>query len=150
MKRRSLIVEIIAILFVILFLYTGISKVIDYTVFRVQIATSPLLAPVSHWIALLLPLTEFTIAALLFIPHWRLKGLYASLGLMVLFTGYIITILTSNENLPCSCGGVLELLSWKSHIVFNAIFIVLALAGISLERRLQTIQKNKTHLINSY
>jgi len=134
--KRTTIVEIIAILFMILFLYTGISKLMEYTVFKEQIASSPLLEPFASQIARWLPMTEFVVALLLFIPRWRLKGLYASFVLMVLFTGYIIAILNFSKNIPCSCGGVLEQLSWKAHIVFNGVFIALAMIGIGLERRL--------------
>jgi uncharacterized membrane protein YphA (DoxX/SURF4 family) len=130
--RKNTIVEIISLLFIILFLYTGISKLMDYAVFKEQIATSPLLAPISGWIAILLPAIEIMLSVILFIPRWRLKGLYASLVLMIMFTGYIIAILTFNEHIPCSCGGVIELLSWKGHIAFNSAFIGLALAGIAL------------------
>ena len=135
MKRR-LIAEIIAYLFVILFLYTGISKLMDFTIFREQIAVSPLLKPFAHFIAWVLPLAEFMVAALLFVPRWRLVGLYAASGLMVLFTGYIIAILAFDDHLPCSCGGVIELLSWKGHLVFNSVIILLGISAILLEKRL--------------
>lgn len=137
MNKRSAIVEIISMLFVILLLYTGISKLMDYAVFKEQIATSPILAPVARYIAGCLPWIEFLTVILLIVPRWRLKGLYASLGLMVSFTGYIIAMLTFNEHIPCSCGGVLEELSWKQHIVFNSIFIALAVTSIALLRQLK-------------
>lgn len=107
----------------------------EYTVFKEQIAESPVLKPFARWLAWGLPLTELIVAALLFLPRWRLKGLYAALGLMLLFTGYIIAILIFSERLPCSCGGILESLSWKEHLVFNSIIIILALTGILLERQ---------------
>jgi hypothetical protein len=135
--KRSTIVEIIALLFVILFLYTGISKLMEYTVFKEQIATSPLLAPISSWIAKVLPAIEIIVSVILFIPRTRLKGLYTSFVLMILFTGYIIAILTLNEHIPCSCGGVIEQLSWKGHIVFNSAFIILSLIGIIQEKRMR-------------
>jgi len=145
--KRTTITEIIALLFVILFLYTGISKLIEYTVFKEQIASSPLLAPLSGFTAWSLPIAEILVAILLFIPRWRLKGLYASLVLMVLFTGYIIAILAFDEHIPCSCGGVIELLSWKGHILFNSVFIVLALIGITLARK---VSKEKSVLLNRH
>jgi len=135
--KISTITEIIALLFVILFLYTGISKLMDYSVFREQIALSPLLAPVSNWVAILLPATEIIISVVLFIPRSRLIGLYASLILMVLFTGYVIYILNFNEHLPCTCGGVLEALSWKQHLILNGLLIALAFTGVLLGRRSQ-------------
>lgn len=133
--RRTTIVEIIALLFVILFLYTGISKLMDYSVSREQIALSPLLAPISSWVATLLPVTEIIVSVILFIPRSRLFGLYISLGLMVLFTAYIIYILNFNAELPCSCGGVLAELSWKQHLIFNGVAIALALTGILLGKQ---------------
>lgn len=133
--NRTTIVELITVLFIILFLYSGISKLMDYTVFKEQIAASTLLKPFAGWIAWWLPVVEFLVVLLLSIPRWRLKGLNASLTLMILFTGYIIAILTFNKHIPCSCGGVLEQLSWKEHIAFNSVFIALAVAGVLLERK---------------
>ena len=62
-----------------------------------------------------------------------------SFALMVMFTTYIIIILNFSDFIPCSCGGVLEDLSWSEHIVFNLFFIVLAILGILiLETKNQT------------
>ncbi len=132
--KRATMAEIIALLFVILFLYTGISKLMEYSLFKEQIATSPLIAPISGWIAFLLPAIEVIVSIILFMKSWRLMGFYISLILMVLFTLYILAILTFNKHIPCSCGGVIELLSWKGHIIFNSVFITLALMGIKLQK----------------
>jgi uncharacterized membrane protein YphA (DoxX/SURF4 family) len=142
MKKRTFI-EIIALWFVILFLYTGISKLMDYPVFAEQIAMSPILEPVASWIAWMLPLSEFLAAILLFIPQWRRKGMYAAFLLMVFFTFYVGAILIYNDHLPCSCGGVIELLSWKGHLVFNNICVGLALTGIVLQRSLKSNASHK-------
>lgn len=135
--KRTTVIEIIVILYVILFLYTGISKLMDYSVFKEQIATSPILAPIAKPIAWGLPWVEFLVTVLLVIPRWRLKGLMASAALMFLFTGYIILILLFNKEIPCSCGGVIEQLSWGQHIVFNAVFIGLAITAIRFQKRLK-------------
>jgi len=137
MKKKT-IVEIIALLFVVLFLYTGISKLMDYDITKEQIALSPLLAPIASWTVIALPVTEIIVSVILFIPRTRIKGLYASLALMVAFTGYVVYILSYNDQLPCTCGGVLQSLSWKQHLLFNAAFIVLALTGIVLGRQTPT------------
>jgi len=137
--KRNTIIEVIAWLFVVLFLYTGISKLLEYTVFREQLAESPVLAPMASLVAWGLPLTEFVVSLFLFFPRYRLKGLYAALVLMVLFTCYVIAILTFSDKLPCSCGGVLEQLSWQGHLVFNGVFIVLAVVAILLNRQSRKI-----------
>lgn len=135
--KKTTILETITVLYIILFLYTGISKVMDFGVFKEQIATSPLLAPVSRLIAIAVPAVEFLATLMLIVPRWRLKGLYGSLGLMVAFTGYIIAVLLLNKEIPCSCGGVIELMSWSQHIIFNSIFIALAITAIFIEKRVK-------------
>jgi uncharacterized membrane protein YphA (DoxX/SURF4 family) len=146
---RSTIVEIISMLFVILFLYTGISKLMEYGVFKEQIADSPILQPIAPFIAWALPITEFLVTILLIIPRWRLKGLYASLMLMVAFTLYIGAIMTFNKELPCSCGGIISELSWNGHLIFNSVFILLAFAGVLLERQIRRSIKTDWNRINS-
>jgi uncharacterized membrane protein YphA (DoxX/SURF4 family) len=146
---KSTIVEIISVLFIILFLYTGISKLMEYGVFEEQIADSPILKPIAPVIAWGLPLTEFLVTILLIIPRWRLKGLYASLILMIAFTLYIGAIMTFNKELPCSCGGIISELSWQGHLVFNSIFILLAFTGVVLEKRIRRSQKTDWNHINS-
>jgi uncharacterized membrane protein YphA (DoxX/SURF4 family) len=135
--KRSTIVEIIALFFVILFLYTGISKLMDFLVFQEQLAESPVLAPVAPLIAWGLPITEFIVSILLFFPRFRLTGLYASFVLMFLFTGYVIAVLSFSTELPCSCGGIIELLSWKGHLIFNSLLILLAYTAIRMQKKLR-------------
>lgn len=145
--KKATVLETIIVLYIILFLYTGISKLIDYSVFKEQIATSPLLAPISKGIALSIPWIEFLVVILLIIPKWRLKGLYSSLGLMIAFTIYIVGILLFNKELPCSCGGVISELSWTQHIIFNSVFIAMGIIGILFERLLRKSNKNALSLI---
>lgn len=134
--KKSTIVEVIAILFIILFLYTGISKLMEFAVFKEQISESPILKPFASIIVFGLPVTEFIVSALLFIPRYRKTGFYAALILMIMFTIYIIGLLLFSKELPCSCGGVIDLLSWKGHVVFNSAFIALAITAIRLKRQL--------------
>ena len=135
--KRSIAVEIISLLFTLLFLYTGISKLSDYNVFKEQIALSPLPESLAPRIAWGLPRIELLLALLLFIPRWRLKALYASLSLMLLFTGYIIATAHNKEDILCNCGGILEQMSFTEHIIFNSIFLLLAVFGILLEKQLK-------------
>jgi uncharacterized membrane protein YphA (DoxX/SURF4 family) len=134
--KKSVLVEIIALFFVILFLYTGVAKLMEFDVFQAQLAESPVLEPVAPLVAWGLPIVEFIVCILLFFPRWRLKGLYAALGLMVIFTGYVITLLTTSTELPCSCGGIIEELSWQGHLIFNGSLILLSFAAIKMQRRL--------------
>lgn len=140
-RANVTIAETVSVLFIMLFLYTGISKFSDYLVFKEQIAASLILEKMASYIAWGVPCIELAVVLLLIIPRWRLKGLYASLLLMILFTGYILAILTFDKTLPCSCGGVIALLSWKQHIIFNSIFILLAVLGVAMQSRVKKENK---------
>lgn len=150
MIKRTTIIEIITVLNIILFLYTGIAKIMDYSVFKEQLAESPILSWAATPVALLLPWVEFLIVLMLIIPRWRLKGLYASLALMILFTAYIIALFSISTEMPCSCGGVIELLSWQQHIVFNIAFILLDICAIVLSKKNKRSISSNWREINDY
>jgi hypothetical protein len=140
--KKTTIIEIIIFLYIVLFLYTGISKLIEYSVFKEQLSESPILKTVAPLAAFMLPWMEFLIALMLVIPRWRLKGLYSALIMMISFTIYVVTLLSFSIQLPCSCGGIIAALSWPQHIIFNSSFILMAVIGIALQRQIRKdIQK---------
>jgi hypothetical protein len=145
MLRRTTVIETITVFNIILFLYTGISKITDYIEFNEQLADSPILRSAATPIALLLPWVEFAIVLMLIVPRWRLKGLYLTVGLMILFTAYIIGLFSINKELPCSCGGIIASLSWKQHLIFNTVFILLNAIAIRLQK---TEKKEKAKFWN--
>lgn len=124
--RHSFLIIGSCILFILLFVYAALSKVLDYETFSLQLAQSPLLSAYAEIIALSVPSLEVIIALLLVIPRFRILGLYAAFTLMVMFTAYIYIILNFSDFVPCSCGGVLEKLSWTQHLIFNVALIILA------------------------
>jgi uncharacterized membrane protein YphA (DoxX/SURF4 family) len=123
-KRNAAVV--VSYLFVLLFLYAAVSKLLDFETFEVQLAQSPLLSAYAGVIAWAVPGLEILIAVLLTLPKYRIQALYAAFTLMVMFTAYIYIILNFSDFIPCSCGGVLEKLSWTQHLIFNIVFIILA------------------------
>ena len=130
---RNLIIEIICSLLIILFIYSSLSKLSAYNRFSVQLSKSPFITSYYKLVAWSIPATEIVIAFLLAVKRTRLVGLYASFFLMSLFTAYLVIMLNFSYYIPCSCGGVLEYLSWGQHIVFNSFFIVIAGAGVLLK-----------------
>lgn len=127
--------EVIALLFVLLFLYTAVYKIIDFSNFRAVIGQSPFITKYAAYLAVLVPAAEIVISVLLIAPRLRLAGLCASFAIMLLFTAYIIILLNLNAHLPCSCGGIIQEMSWQQHLVFNIAFLLLALTGISTYKR---------------
>ena len=143
---RKIVIEIIAFIFIVLFMYTGISKFfIEHTVFEEQIKQSPILKHFSTPIVWGLPLVEFLASVLLVIPKWRYKGLLLSFGLMTGFTIYVLSLISSSKELPCSCGGIISLLSWKDHLILNLFLLLISLVGIYLQKdslRRQSLKKS--------
>lgn len=133
---KKIIAETICALLVILFIYTGLNKLLDYDSFSFQLGRSPYLQNFSRPVALLLPPAELLVALALIIKRTRLAGFYASFFLMSLFTGYVAIMLSLSYYLPCSCGGILQALSWQEHLVVNSAFTLLAAAGALLQNRI--------------
>ena len=131
----------------LLFGYAAITKLADYENFRFGISESPFISPFASVLAWLVPLTELVIVAFLLLSYTRLAGLYAASIVMFLFTVYIAAMLLFAIDIPCSCGGVLESMSWPAHLVFNAVFTVLSIAGVIIERKRRRM-KNSANLTN--
>lgn len=140
MKKSTInarLIEIISSLFILLFVYTGISKLSEQNNFRAVLSRSPLIGPEANFFSWFLPITELLTALLLFLPFTRKWGLMITLVLMCIFTGYIAYMIISTSHLPCSCGGVLKQMTWTQHLEFNVLFTALAAFGIWV------YQKNK-------
>jgi hypothetical protein len=134
----STLIEIICAFLIILFVYTGINKIMDYEKFKFEMGRSPFIQNISKVIAITLPPGELLVALLLIINKTKLTGLYISFFLMSLFTGYIWLMLNYAYDLPCSCGGILAKMSWEDHLCFNAGFTILAAVAIILQSRKNT------------
>jgi hypothetical protein len=129
-------------------LYTAISKLADYNLSREQMAMMPLMTPIAHIIAWALPVAEIIVAILIFIPKTRIKGLYAVTGLMIFFSVYIVYMMTNYEHLPCSCGGILQALSWKGHLIFNGVYILMGVVAIVLYRKSRKGINGQSFVVN--
>src|SRR5699024_3745910 len=110
-------VNFICYLYIVLFVYASVSKILEFQDFQTQLVQSPVLGafavPISYGIILI----HMMVSMLLIFEKSRLTGLYLSFLLMVLFTAYIVIILNFTSFTPCSCGGVLEELGWTEHLI---------------------------------
>lgn len=129
---KNIVIEVICYLYVLLFVYAAVSKLIDFENFQVQLGQSPLLSAFASWVSWLVPIAELIIAIALIIPAFRNIGLLAALFLMVMFSTYIFIILHYSSFVPCSCGGILEKMNWEMHLIFNLVFCGLAVCAIVL------------------
>lgn len=127
---QNIIIITMSYFFMLLFFYAAISKIMDFEMFQVQLAQSPMFGSYSNVVSYLAVASEFAIVLMLFIKNSRLAGLFASLGIMSAFTAYIYLILNYSDSIPCSCGGILENMDWNTHLSFNLMCVVLAIIGV--------------------
>ena len=132
---KKIWLEIICFLLILLFSYAGLSKLFSIDNFKFQLGRSPFVTHFSGFIAWFLPSAEIIIAVLLAVGKTRHFGLHVSFFMMLLFTGYIYAMLHYSYYIPCSCGGVLSVMSWNQHFIFNIFFSMLALTGIVLQAK---------------
>jgi hypothetical protein len=148
LAKRAMIVEVISALFILLFVYTAINKFLALNDLKYVLKHFPLIGGFPQVIAWGLPISESIIALLLFIPRTKLSGLYGSLAMMTAFTFYLGYMLVSTPKLPCTCGGMLQKLSWPQHLIFNIFFVLLAIVAIRLyKKQLVTREIKETPLV---
>ncbi|TWV89432.1 MauE/DoxX family redox-associated membrane protein [Chitinophaga pinensis] len=145
-KAFNLAIEAITAVLLSLWIYTGLNKVIHYDKFSFETGRSPFLQHISSLVAILVPAGELLTAILLVFKHTRVVGLYASLFLMTLFTGYVYIMLQYAYDLPCSCGGIIELLAWEQHLLVNLILTLLTALALILQSRLNILQQRSISL----
>ncbi|MDH1883690.1 MauE/DoxX family redox-associated membrane protein [Empedobacter falsenii] len=148
-KIAPFIQTLICYLFIILFIYAAVSKLIDFENFQIQLAQSPLLSAYAGFISYAVIIVEIVIVLMLCIKRTQQIGLYASYGLMLAFTVYIYLIINYSDFVPCSCGGILEKLGWTEHLIFNLVFVGLAVIAIYLSR-IVIFQKSKRKLFVTF
>lgn len=134
-KMRKIIIEIICYFFAALFVYAGVSKILEFDNFQAQLGQSSILGAFTWIISYGIITTEIGVAILLVIPKIRFWALISAFFLMASFTVYIFIILNFTSSIPCSCGGILEKLGWKEHLVFNVFCTLLAAVALLLQQR---------------
>jgi len=140
-RLKDRLVFLISLVCISLFVYTAYSKIIDHHRFFKGLSKVAVIGGSALYISWLVPAAEISISVLLSIPNTYRWGLYGFTCLMILFTGYILSIVLWAKRLPCHCGGVIEKLSWTQHIWFNLAFIALAVFALWLSK-LKTSFKN--------
>lgn len=131
---RKPIVKFIVLLFIMLWIYAAVSKLLDYNTSRLQMSQSPFITEFAGILVWIVPMAEVIISGLLIPNRTRIIGLYASLFLMTMFSAYIYVMLNMSYHVPCSCGGILNNLGWEQHLVFNISFVLLAIIAIALHQ----------------
>lgn len=137
-KTSTPILTSIVFLLILLWAYTAISKLTNFSEFERELANQTFNHITAQILLWTIPSVELITAFLLLFTKTRFTGLLLSFILMFLFTGYIALVLAGYyDHVPCSCGGVLKQLGWQAHFWFNLFFLSISALGIILERRLK-------------
>ena len=135
--KKQVLLNLICIALIILFTYAAFSKLFSFTAFIKAMQSQPLPAWLIQLSIFVLPVIELTVPILLLPDKTRKTGLYLSLLLFMLFTAYSEAIIMHQfSHIPCSCGGLIQELSWKQHLFLNFTGMALTITAI-------TIHKNK-------
>ena len=133
--KKGYIIEIIVALLIIMFLYAAFSKFFDLSAFTRAMHNQPFPYWFSTLLVWVLPVSEILIACCLILERSRTFGLYGSVLVLTLFTSYIIAILFHVfPRVPCSCGGIIRLLTWKEHLLFNLFFLIISISAVMLRK----------------
>lgn len=127
--HRDIIIQTVSYLYILLFVYAAISKLLEFEDFRVQLAQAPMLSAYAGILAWLVPLSEIITVFFIFYDKTRSLGFLCAFVVMVMFSAYIFIILNYSVFVPCSCGGIIEQLNWTEHLVLNLFFVLLAVLG---------------------
>ena len=149
--KQKVTIEIIGFLLILLFVYAALSKLLEYTTFRIQLGNSPFLKPFAGIVSWLVPSIELAIALPITVKNTLKYGLLASLLLLSLFTFYVAGMLLSVASLPCGCGGIIRELGWGQHLVFNLFFVALNITGILFQgkqKSREVVSKPATRFYN--
>jgi len=141
-KTKEFFVLLINIILASLFAYTAYEKIMDHERFMNGIARVELIGKFAFFISWTVPIVELLIVVLILIPETAKIGLWCFLGVMIIFTMYILIALIWASKLPCHCGGVIETLTWTEHLWFNIGFILLSIIAIRLNNTLNKESQN--------
>jgi uncharacterized membrane protein YphA (DoxX/SURF4 family) len=127
---KNWLVDVSQILLVGVFLYSAISKVLDYSDYYRNLMRSPLFHTgevliISHVVIII----EFATAVMLLIPKTRRTAFGLAFFLLISFSFYLTAIAFFFSSLPCGCGGILSKLGFGPHIVINLLSALFATVG---------------------
>lgn len=129
---RTILLELICLLYILLFVYAAVSKLLDFENFQVQLGQSPMLREFVLYLSYGIPAVELILALLLLLHKTKIIGLYCAFGLMISFSIYLFILIKYSAYIPCSCGGILEKMDWEAHLFFNVFFVIMAVIAIRL------------------
>lgn len=136
MKKYQWLYELIIYLLALLFLYTAFSKLVDMRHFVRAIHNQPFPRSVDPILIIGVPVIEIIAGIALLRMKSRTFGLYLSMILMLAFSIYVgLAVFHVFKRVPCGCAGVFQAMSWPTHLIFNLVFLGMAIVGLIIESK---------------
>lgn len=140
---KTTIPQVISAAFILLWVYTAGSKLADFQSYRQEMSLQVFSPDFTAVLLYATPLIEILCAILLLFEKTNKLGLALSLLLMLAFTGYIMLIVSGYfPKKPCSCGGVLKAMGWKTHLIFNIFFLSASILSLFLKLKQEVRDKD--------
>jgi hypothetical protein len=140
---KTKIPQFISAAFILLWIYTAGSKLINFQSYKQEMSLQVFSPDFAAILVYAIPFIEILCVILLLIKKTNTSGLGLSLLLMLAFTGYILLIISGYfPNTPCSCGGVIKAMGWKTHLIFNLFFLTAATLSLYIKLKLEVGDKD--------
>ena len=120
----------VSLFFAVLFSWDAVSKTVGFENFRKRLEQAPGYEGFGEPVAGIIIALQLLTVILLCFRESRWIGLWVTLGMLTVFTGYISYLLQYSENLPCTCLGFFEKVSWKGSLILNMGLMITAIGGI--------------------
>lgn len=134
----------ITAILIFLWIYAALSKLLNYEQSRMQMMNQVFTAAISRILLWAVPFAELLIVGFLLFSGSRKIGLLLSVILLFLFSGYVLLVMLNVfGRIPCSCGGIISKLSWGQHLVFNMVFLGIALLGLVFQIKEEPMGKRE-------
>ncbi len=134
----------ITAILIFLWIYAALSKLLNYEQSRMQMMNQVFTAAISRILLWAVPFAELLIVGFLLFSGSRKIGLLLSVILLFLFSGYVLLVMLNVfGRIPCSCGGIISKLSWGQHLVFNMVFLGIALLGLVFQIKEEPMGKEE-------
>lgn len=134
--KRSNWPDLLGFTLILMYSYAAASKLIIFNSLRLQLLVQPLPRWSVTYLVYIIPASEVIVVMCLLFKSTRITGFIGSATLMLMFTMYVgLAMSGAFGSIPCSCGGIIQKLSWAQHFIFNLIFLTISIYGIILDQK---------------
>ena len=124
------------------FAYTLVNKLLQFDAFKLNLARTGIFdVQMVDLVAYFAVVMEA--ASIILLVFFRKWGLRFTLLMMVAFTLYILYLVTTGHYEVCGCGGVLNGLKFRWHLLINLVLIFILLLYVLYHRTYRPFHKKK-------